>query len=90
MPKEYEYTVQDFDKLKIISKLRELKGVHKGTYLFRVQQLKMPGEENTKKIRARVRDEGFRITMTIKTTTVDFDEEKEIIIDNFENGIDLL
>ena len=25
MPKEYEYLFQDFDKLKIISKLKELK-----------------------------------------------------------------
>jgi len=28
--------------------------------------------------------------MTIKTTTEDFDEEREIIIDNFENGVALL
>ena len=38
MPKEYEYLFQDFDKLKIISKLKELKAIYKGTYLFRVQQ----------------------------------------------------
>ena len=92
MPKEYEYLFQDFDKLKIISKLKELKAIYKGTYLFRVQQLNMPEKENLKNSRIRIRDEGFRITMTIKTKTKtnDFDEEKEIIIDNFETGIDML
>jgi len=94
MPKEYEYLFQDFNKLKIISKLKELKAIYKGTYLFRVQQLNMPKKENLKNSRIRIRDEGFRITMTIKTKMKikvnDFDEEKEIIIDNFETGIDML
>jgi adenylate cyclase class IV len=90
MPKEYEYSFQDFDKAKIISKLKDLKAVHKGIFLFRVQQFKLPNQPDIKQYRARVRDEGHRITMTIKTTTVDFDEEKEIIIDNFENGVALL
>jgi adenylate cyclase class IV len=90
MPKEYEYSFQDFDKLKIVSKLKDLKAVYKGNFLFRVQQFKLPNQPDIKKYRARVRDEGHRITMTIKTTTADFDEEKEIIIDNFENGVMLL
>ena len=93
MPKEYEYSFQDFDKTKIISKLKDLKAVYKGTYLFKVQQFKLPNslhKDRQYDIRARVRDEGHRITMTIKTTTADFDEEKEIIIDNFENGVALL
>jgi adenylate cyclase class IV len=90
MSKEYEYSFQDFDKLKIVSKVKELKGAYKGTFLFRVQQFKLPNQPDIKKYRARVRDEGHRITMTIKTTTADFDEEREIIIDNFENGVALL
>ena len=87
MSKEYEYTFQDFNKSKIILKLNKLKGVYKGTYLFRVQHFSIPQSENS---RARVRDEGFRITMTIKTATGDFDEEEEITIDNYDNGVNLL
>ena len=93
MSKEYEYSFQDFDKSKIISKLKELKAVYKGTYLFKVQKFKLPNSllpEVRNNSRARVRDEGHRITMTIKTTTADFDEETELIIDNFENGVALL
>lgn len=93
MSKEYEYSFQDFDKSKIISKLKELKAVYKGTFLFRVQQFKLPNSLHRDRqydSRARIRDEGHRITMTIKTTTTDFDEEREIIIDNFENGVALL
>jgi adenylate cyclase class IV len=90
MPKEYEYSFQDFDKAKIISKLKKLKAVYKGTFLFRVQQFKLPNQPDIKQYRARIRDEGHRITMAIKTTTADFDEEKEIIIDHFENGVALL
>ena len=93
MPKEYEYSFQDFDKSKIISKLKCLKAVYKGIYLFRVQQFKLPNSLHRDRqydSRARVRDEGHRVTMTIKTATADFDEEREIIIDNFENGVALL
>jgi adenylate cyclase class IV len=52
----------------------------------------MPKKENLKNSKIRIRDEGFIITMTIKTKTEinNFDEEKEIIIDNFETGIDML
>ena len=86
MPKEYEYEFLDFDKSKIISKIKELKGSYKGTYLFKIQYLL----NDIEKTHIRVRDEGFQITMTVKTETSDFDEEEEIIIDNFDNGVNLL
>ena len=94
MPKEYEYAFQNFNKSKIISKIKKLKGVYNGTFLFKVQQFTPPlymlHHSNYDRINIRVRDEEFRITMTIKIPTEDFDDEYEIIIDNFEHGSNLL
>jgi len=94
MPKEYEYAFQNFNKSKIISKIKKLKGVYNGTFLFTVQQFTPPlymlHHSNYDRINIRVRDEEFRITMTIKIPTEDFDDEYEIIIDNFEHGSNLL
>ena len=84
MPKEYEYTFQNFNKDKIITKLRKLGGKYKGTFLFRVQQFDFPPYN------IRVRDEEYRTTMTIKIPTEDFDDEWEIIIDNFDDGVQFL
>ena len=89
MPKEYEYTFQNFNKNKIIAKLKELNGIYKGTFLFRVQQF-YPPNGIPFNINIRVRDEGYRVTMTIKIPTEDFDDEYEIIIDDFNNGINWL
>uniref|UniRef100_A0A6C0I2A3 CYTH domain-containing protein n=1 Tax=viral metagenome TaxID=1070528 RepID=A0A6C0I2A3_9ZZZZ len=103
MPKEYEYEFYDYNKSKVIAKIKELKGIYKGTFLFRVQQFKLPTsllsetfqgkdrQDDNKKAYIRVRDEGFKITMTIKIPTSDgFAEETEIVIDNFENGVDMI
>jgi adenylate cyclase class IV len=89
MPKEYEYTFQNFNKNKIIAKLKELNGIYKGTFLFRVQQF-YPPNGIPFNINIRVRDEEYRVTMTIKLPTEDFDDEYEIIIDDFNNGINWL
>ena len=89
MPKEYEYTFQNFNKNKIIAKLKELNGIYKGTFLFMVQQF-YPPNGIPFNINIRVRDEGYRVTMTIKIPTEDFDDEYEIIIDDFNNGINWL
>ena len=62
MPKEYEYAFFDFNKADIISKIKSLKGKHKGTYLFKVQIFEHPLD--TQGTCIRVRDEGFRTTMT--------------------------
>ena len=61
MPKEYEYAFFDFKKNDIISKIKEMNGKHKGTYLFKVQMFIHPLE--TPGTYIRVRDEGFRTTM---------------------------
>jgi adenylate cyclase class IV len=90
MPKEYEHAFFDFDKKDIISKIKKLNGKKKGIFLFKVQILIHP--LNTEGTYVRVRDEGFRTTMTYKyqTATDKYAEEKEVIIDNFDNGVDLL
>jgi len=90
MPKEYEHAFFDFDKKDIISKIKEMKGTHKGTYLFRVQVLIHP--LNTPNTYVRVRDEGFRTTMTYKLQEPNekYPQEEEIVIDDFDNGVTLL
>ena len=94
MPKEYEYAFTNFDKEKIISKIKKLKGVYKGTFLFRVQQFDIPYNSNLNpNLNIRVRDEGYRITMTVKIPPLEgdnFDDEYEVIIDNFDDGVNYL
>jgi hypothetical protein len=61
MPLEYEHTFYEFDKDTVISSIKELGFKKKGKYLFRVQVF------NSDKVPyARVRDEGFRTTLTLK------------------------
>jgi adenylate cyclase class 2 len=90
MPQEFEYAFFDFDKNEIISKIKELNGKHKGTYLFRVQVFIHPLE--TPGTYVRVRDEGFRTTMTYKYKDVkdSFENEEEVNIDNFDSGVKIL
>ena len=90
MPKEFEHAFYDFNKKDIISKIKDMKGKHKGTYLFRVQILVHP--LNAPDTYVRVRDEGFRITMTYKlhSPKEKYPQEEEIVIDNFDNGVTLL
>ena len=89
MPQEYEYAFTDYNKKDIISKIKKMNGVHKGTFLFRVNVFVHPLEAPGTYIR--VRDEGFRITMTYKYATSNkFLNEDEIIIDNFDNGVKIL
>jgi predicted adenylyl cyclase CyaB len=90
MPHEFEYAFFDFNKNEIISKIKELNGKHKGTYLFRVQVFIHPLE--TPGTYVRVRDEGFRTTMTYKykDTKSEFENEEEVNIDNFDSGVKIL
>ena len=90
MPLEYEYSFFDFDKKEIIRKIKEMKGLHKGTYLFRVQVFIHPQEKVGTYIR--VRDEGFRTTMTYKykEPNAKFENEHEINIDNFDTAVNIL
>ena len=90
MPKEFEHQFYDFNKKEIISKMKELKGKYKGTYLFRVQVLNHP--LNASGTYIRVRDEGFRITLTYKYQGPNdqYPDEEEVIINNFDLGVNIL
>jgi hypothetical protein len=89
MPKEYEYSFKKFNRAKILSKLVELNAIYGGTFLFKVQQFNPP-QHLPYNINIRVRDEGYRVTMTIKTPTKDFDNEEEVIINSFDYGVNYL
>jgi len=90
MPKEFEHEFFEFNKKDIISKIKEMNGKCKGIFLFRVQVLVHP--LNTPGTYIRVRDEGFRTTMTYKCKNPNdkYEQEEEIVIDNFDNGVTLL
>ena len=90
MPKEFEHAFFGFNKKDIISKMKELKGKRKGTFLFRVQVFLHPAAVPGTYIR--VRDEGFRTTMTYKYQgpTDKYAEENEVNIDNFDEGVKIL
>ena len=90
MPKEYEHAFFNFNKVDIISKIKSLKGKHKGTYLFKVQIFNHPLD--TPGTYIRVRDEGFRTTMTYKYKGPkdEFSDEHEVNIDNYETAINIL
>lgn len=91
MPLEYEYRYKagTFDKNIIRSKLQELGAVKHGHWLFRVQVFTNPLVETNPYIR--IRDEGHKITMTYKTKgTKDFVNEQEVIIDDFDTGVNIM
>ena len=90
MPKEFEHAFYDFDKKDVVSKIKDIKGKHKGTYLFRVQVLIHP--LNNIDTYIRVRDEGYRITMTYKyhNPKDKYSDEEEVIIDNFDTMVEIL
>jgi adenylate cyclase class IV len=88
MPKEYEYRFNSYDKKQIISKLKELGAKYFGTYKFKV--MVFTDSVNSEKY-IRVRDEGHRITMTIKNNLTDkFPVENEVIISDFNEGVNIL
>ena len=90
MPKEFEHAFYNFDKKDIISKIKDMKGKHKGTYLFRVQVLIHPHDAPNTYIR--IRDEGYRVTMTYKYhgPKDKFSDEEEVIISDFDSGVNIL
>lgn len=90
MPKEYEHVFFDFNKNDIIKKITEINGKKIGTYLFKVQILIHPFDKEGTYIR--VRNEGLKNTITYKYKDPKnkFVEEKEIIIDDFNTGVDIL
>lgn len=90
MPTEYEHVFYDFDKNNIIKKIKELKGKKIGVFLFKVQILIHPNDKEGTYIR--VRDEGNKTTLTYKYKNPKniYVEEQEIIIDDYNTGINIL
>ena len=90
MSKEIELRFFSFDRKILNEKIKELGGVKKGMYHFKVVNFFPPVPYNT----LRVRDEGHRITFTIKekqteeqTQTQDsraYDIENEVNISNYQ------
>ncbi len=91
MPLEYEYRYSNnyFDHDQIIKKLEVNGGKMHGFWLFRVQVFTNPNIESNPYIR--VRDEGYRTTLTYKTGVgKEFVQEHEVIIDDFDTGCKIL
>ncbi len=91
MPLEYEYRYQagKFDKNKIRARLQEIGAIKHGHWLFRVQVFTNPLVGTNPYVR--IRDEGHKITMTFKTKgTGEFTNEQEVIIDNFDTGVNIM
>lgn len=86
MPIEYEYSFLNFDKAKVIQYIKQNKGKYKGTFVFKVQVYEC------KDCYLRVRDEGYKVTITHKKKNSEsqFDEENEVNIDDFDRGVQLL
>ena len=88
MPKEYEYRFNTYNKKDIISKLKELGAKYFGTFKFKVMVFV---DHNNSEKYIRVRDEGHRVTMTVKNNLTDkFPIENEVIISDFDEGINIL
>jgi len=79
MSKEIEKRFFNFDRLNIEKILKDLGAIKKGIFLFKVVQFKSDLPIKT----LRVRDEGFRVTFTIKEKTNDYDLENEVIVNSF-------
>ena len=88
MPKEYQF--YGYDKLSLIKNIRELGGKKQGQYIFRVAVFNHPLKIQNTYIR--IRDEGFRKTLTykIKKPNTEFEEEHETMIENFDESVNIL
>ena len=80
MSKEIERRFFNFDRLEIERKLKEFNAVKKGIFFFKIIQY----ERNAPIKRIRLRDEGFRVTFTIKEQTNDYDLENEVVVNDFK------
>jgi adenylate cyclase class IV len=88
MPKEYEYRFNNYNKKEIITTLKDINAKYFGTFKFRV--MVFTDSINSEKY-IRVRDEGHRITMTVKNNLTDkFPVENEVNINDFDEGINIL
>jgi predicted adenylyl cyclase CyaB len=90
MPLEFEYEFYDFDKKKIINKLKNLGAKKKGAFIFKVIVFTHP--LNVENSYIRIRDEAHCTTFTYKMKDLksNFENEDEVIIDNFDAGVKIL
>ena len=90
MPLEYEYGFYNFDKKLVIKNIKKLGAKKKGIFIFKVMVFEHPLNIDNSYIR--IRDEGFRTTLTykMKDPKSNFDNEDEVVIDNFETGMKIL
>ena len=90
MPLEYEYQFFNYDKQVIIKTIKKLKFKKKGIFIFKVMVFNHPLKIDDTYIR--IRDEGHKITLTykVKDPKSKFENEDEIIIDNFDTGVKIL
>ena len=85
MPKEYEYRFKDYNKKEILTKLKELGAKYFGTFKFRVMVFT---DQNNSEKYIRIRDEGYRVTMTIKNNLTDkFPSENEVYLTKIKSKI---
>jgi len=81
MSKEIEKRFYTFNRRDLEEKIKEYGGVKKGMFKFQILAFVPPEGYSV----LRLRDEGFRITYTIKKKTADgYEEENEVIVDNFQ------
>ena len=87
---EYEYAFKKYNKKKILSKIQKLGGIFFGHFIFKVIVFTHPHDGN--KTYIRIRDEGYKCTMTTKTKSSksNFFMENEVIIDNFNEAEKIL
>ena len=91
MPKEYEYKLKfddDMTEEYLRKKLKKLKAKHHKPIIFQIKTFNHPVEKD---IYIRLRDEGYKKTLTIKKNlTAKFVDEYEIIIDNIDTAEQML
>jgi len=90
MPLEYEYQFYRYNKSNVIESIKKLGFEKKGRFIFRVMVFNHPLNKPNTYIR--IRDEGHRITLTFKETMdkSKFENEDEVLVDNFDNGKKIL
>jgi len=81
MSKEIERRFYTFDRKILEEKIKEFGGVKKGMYLFQILVFIPPKSYSM----LRLRDEGYRITFTLKKRGSDgYEIEDEVIVSNFK------
>lgn len=90
MPLEYEYQFYAYNKANVIKSIKKLGFKKKGQFIFRVMVFTHP--LNTPNTYIRIRDEGHRTTLTYKAKNPKskFENEDEVSIDDFDNGVTIL